>query len=669
MAVHIRAISGEWFIKGKGMRKHSIRSRVYISILIAVFVQSIIFGVALIATGVYPAIEQEPYRILQTQLEEKNHLISINMNNTLMEGESLARQLVRLDSQEAINNRLVECLSRQTSLSGIFYSNIAGEYTVYYQDHEPSIHTVGYGDIACKVGQAKTDNKIALDSRWRAELSGEEKSLVSQYLENANQKSQWCYYEGALYYVMLLEQHDFTSIMALELNQELMEGMLKIDRPAYAGMRVVIMQGDVIRYDAAGQLGEPDLLQELQADENGRFDMNINGVQYVGIRSQLQSYGRIESDTKLYCGILCQEASLSALGRRVTILTLGAYLASLIIASIVAYIAVGMVMRPLNQLHLNIKKQNVQKIHFDTTGAVEIDAIYDELNVMTSKLERSYARYALAMEAAGENLGSFEYQYGKDVVTVSPSIRHILNLSDDCFIEENTMKIENWMMINTCLQPVEGLEGYLYQDQNQNIRYVSVRTKEEAGGIFGVLIDKTEEYMKISRLQYLSEHDHLTGLFNGEYFRKEGQKLLGVTGWKRGKKTVQAVVYCDLDNLKHVNDCYGHQGGDWYLCGMADWMRTVIDKENAIAARMSGDEFAILFYGYDCQEEIVEHMQNAYENRKKIMLPNEVEVTLSASIGISFHMGNNGDMEQLLRRADEAMYQQKRSAKNGIFLA
>lgn len=643
------------------MKKQRIKNRVYLSILIAILMQCIIFGIILVSTGVYSAIVEEPYRILRSQMEEKNGLVSQNMNNTLLEGNKLYRQIEGLHADEQIQETIVESLTRQNSVSGIFYVNVTKGTGVYFVDNEPAVQAAGYGDISCRIGWVQTGYSIALDTKWRGKLQETDWELINGYLDRTENEYGWSFYNGALYYVIVEEYHNETRILAMELRCDIVEAMIKLDKPAYEGMQVLIMEDNKILYGPVCGEG-----QDITVQGEDTFHVNLNGETYIGIRGQLQNYGKIEHGNNLYIGLMCKEAAITRLGREVTGRIVLAYGISILTAGAFAYLALRQVMKPWNQLHDDIKKQNVRKIHFEQTGVAEVDTIYEALNTMTTKLERSYARHAFAMEAAEEHLGSFEYQYGKDEVIVSPSVKHILHIPESMYFEENKIAVEDWAVVNTRMRPAEGLDGYLYRQEGQQERYITIQTKEESSGIFGVIIDMTEEYKKISKLQYISEHDHLTGLFNGAYFREAGQKMLQSTGWKRSRQTIQAVVFCDLDNLKSVNDTYGHVGGDAYLCGMADWMKRITEKEDAIVARMSGDEFAILFYGYDSKDEILEHMEEAYGQCPEIILPDNHAVELRASIGIAFHTGKGGNLEQLLGEADEAMYRQKHSTKNGI---
>lgn len=109
------------------------------------------------------------------------------------------------------------------------------------------------------------------------------------------------------------------------------------------------------------------------------------------------------------------------------------------------------------------------------------------------------------------------------------------------------------------------------------------RQRTEENGVFGMMIDKTDAYKEIVRLRNISQHDQLTGLYNAAYLKKEGQKILD-----DNRNMVNALVFCDLDNLKYINDNFGHEMGDRYLKAMADMLADMAAQEQCVAVRLSG---------------------------------------------------------------------------------
>jgi len=153
----------------------------------------------------------------------------------------------------------------------------------------------------------------------------------------------------------------------------------------------------------------------------------------------------------------------------------------------------------------------------------------------------------------------------------------------------------------------------------------------------------------------VSLHDALTGLPNRILLLERIEHAL--LGRRRSEKIV-AVLFIDLDGFKRVNDGFGHKAGDDLLVAVAGRITRMLRPSDTLA-RLSGDEFIVVCEGLD-EEEQVERI--ATRIIEVIGLPfklGAIEVDLSASIGVAFACAGN-DAEQLLHRADVAMYQAKR---------
>ncbi|HZQ63923.1 MAG TPA: diguanylate cyclase [Gaiellaceae bacterium] len=157
--------------------------------------------------------------------------------------------------------------------------------------------------------------------------------------------------------------------------------------------------------------------------------------------------------------------------------------------------------------------------------------------------------------------------------------------------------------------------------------------------------------------RYLAEHDALTGLRNRHSFMAELQAGL-LEARKTGKEL--ALVYCDLDGFKQLNDACGHTIGDAALVRFASVLADSVRSVDT-AYRIGGDEFAVLMRG--CNEDgargAVERALSAWSAEPKAA---QVAVNLDASFGVAmWRPQTGGSVEELLRRADEAMYEAKRS--------
>jgi diguanylate cyclase (GGDEF)-like protein/PAS domain S-box-containing protein len=172
--------------------------------------------------------------------------------------------------------------------------------------------------------------------------------------------------------------------------------------------------------------------------------------------------------------------------------------------------------------------------------------------------------------------------------------------------------------------------------------------------------DITEKKVVEEKLQYDATHDALTGLPNRAHFMTQLGEAL-----KRSKQIPDykvCVLFIDLDRFKYVNDSLGHLIGDELLCEISRRLRDCL-RPTDLVARLGGDEFTILVEGkYESSEvtRIADRIQS------KFQLPFSLsgqEVYSSASIGILHASDYHLTPEDVLRDADTAMYQAKRSGK------
>jgi len=183
--------------------------------------------------------------------------------------------------------------------------------------------------------------------------------------------------------------------------------------------------------------------------------------------------------------------------------------------------------------------------------------------------------------------------------------------------------------------------------------------KKPDGTIIAVTVvskDITELKQMEEKLQTLSLMDELTGIYNRRGFFTLVEHQLKLS--KRHKKGI-FMLYADVDNLKEINDTYGHKEGDMALIDTANILKYNY-RESDIIARIGGDEFVVIPVGAagDKVEIISSRLQKAIEvhNSKT----NRV-YKLSISAGITYYNPQNPcSIDELLLHGDKAMYEQKR---------
>jgi diguanylate cyclase (GGDEF)-like protein len=174
------------------------------------------------------------------------------------------------------------------------------------------------------------------------------------------------------------------------------------------------------------------------------------------------------------------------------------------------------------------------------------------------------------------------------------------------------------------------------------------------------LIARIEHAKKHETLYRISLHDELTDLYNRRGFFTLAEHLL-----KQAKRNQDGLflLYADLDDLKSINDIFGHQKGDWALIDIANILRETF-RDSDIIARIGGDEFVVMPMGRrgDNVELTMHRLQKAIEMDN---MRSKREYKLSLSMGIAyFDSWAPCTIDELLSQADKTMYKQKKSKQS-----
>ena len=162
------------------------------------------------------------------------------------------------------------------------------------------------------------------------------------------------------------------------------------------------------------------------------------------------------------------------------------------------------------------------------------------------------------------------------------------------------------------------------------------------------------------QLIYLAERDSLTGLYNRHRFQIELRRALGGADRNEG---CGALLFFDLDGFKYTNDTHGHRAGDDVLTRVAGEVSSLV-RHNEILSRLGGDEFAVLMPQSN-EEDAIQLAERIISSIAQIPFCFEGQnIWLTASLGVALYPQHGGSPEELIARADAAMYQAKASGKN-----
>ncbi|RLA69635.1 MAG: PAS domain S-box protein [Epsilonproteobacteria bacterium] len=222
-----------------------------------------------------------------------------------------------------------------------------------------------------------------------------------------------------------------------------------------------------------------------------------------------------------------------------------------------------------------------------------------------------------------------------------------------------------WNHLNT--------EGY-WQGEIQNrkrngeiyLEWLSINaitnTQGEIENHIGVFSDITAHRSTEQNYVHLATHDMLTGLPNRVLLHDRLSHAIQHA--ERFNKCI-AVIFCDLDNFKPINDNYGHNVGDIALKMTADYFQSVLRNEDTIC-RYGGDEFVIILEELDDIDNINHIAEKITSITTKSFLIDGHPIKLQMSAGISLYPEDGINAKSLIHHADEAMYKAKKNGKNHL---
>jgi diguanylate cyclase (GGDEF)-like protein/PAS domain S-box-containing protein len=190
------------------------------------------------------------------------------------------------------------------------------------------------------------------------------------------------------------------------------------------------------------------------------------------------------------------------------------------------------------------------------------------------------------------------------------------------------------------------------------LRVAPVTTRRRAAGFVGTVEDITDHRDREELLAYQARHDALTGLANRRYLM---EALTHALASRRRLDSNIAVLFCDVDHFKQVNDAFGHDVGDRLLIAVARRLDAAA-REGDLVARIAGDEFVVLLRHVTTEAEAEAAAGRHLNALVQPLDAGGAEVEVSVSIGYAVAAIGDSPTE-LLRRADSEMYRVKRSGR------
>ncbi|MGB7980882.1 MAG: diguanylate cyclase [Candidatus Nanopelagicales bacterium] len=304
--------------------------------------------------------------------------------------------------------------------------------------------------------------------------------------------------------------------------------------------------------------------------------------------------------------------------------------------------------------------------------AVAMRDVTEELRVKR-ELARSVEQFRVAMLGAPEGMAVTDSQ--DRIVQVNPALCELLGTSGTSLIghrfrefipADERESVDRWReRLLRGNSSIERSQHRLVSATNGVWVDHSVGIMRDELGNPALFVhqfaDRTAARRLEADLAYRASHDLQTGLANKESLRTRLTQRLGLSS--ESEETV-GVLFCDIDNLKPINDSYGHLIGDAVISAVANRLERAVRRQDEVA-RYGGDEFFIVLDHCASAEELAVVARNVQSAASHPVETPAVTVEVSISVGAVLAEGT-ADTDQALRRADEALYRAKRRGGNQI---
>lgn len=360
-----------------------------------------------------------------------------------------------------------------------------------------------------------------------------------------------------------------------------------------------------------------------------------------------------------------------------------AFVFSAVITIICTVIMNRHVTKPVTRISKTLRDtQNIDDIiQFNSTGIAEVDQLTDAIQQLQINVKEQSSRVSKIISMSVVGIGAFMYDTVKQTVFISESMILTLNC-DKMPPKDTTITYDQFMTLMADINErnCTNISGFFKSACDGSTKEITTRQypiitdtgeqkwfrfslRRDNTNILGLVQDVTQSVLEMKKVKYERDYDVTTGLLNRRAYYNKIEKLFR----EPEKLKTAAFLMFDIDNLKYVNDTYGHDFGDDYIAATANVLKN-FQYSGGIVSRMSGDEFNVFLYGFDSRDEIRKIISDVRERLENsfCILSDGTHYKLRASGGVSWYPDDSTSYEMLIRFADFAMYTIKHSTKGNI---
>ncbi len=684
--------------------KKSIAFRLTTLTIIIIIGQATLLSFFLIAGGVISQAEKNSYASFAEKVKNRKDYLQREMKYHWMNLDPYVEQISeQFDHEEPpdrffhnISDPLISML-RATQSTGAFVilsdsADDNGKAAVYIRDYDPVLNDYDNRDLYCVFGPAELANElqIPLDQRWayKMDLSGMNSDFYEKPLSKATLSSSadllgyWSLPfristkdAPIITYSMPLFDKDkqLIGIIGVEVSEQYLSKFL----PA-TDLQMKDSYGYILGYQESpgqkiesivltraiqkriAQNGQP-LAYRIKDETNSIYCLesdDIKGHIYLAIES-LGLYGNNTpfQQSQWYLIGIIQESHLLSYVMKIKYILIVSLAASVVVGVVIAYFVSYRFTKPIIDVAAKVKETSaVKKIVLENTGLKEVDELLRAIQNTSNLLLETSGKMSKIIEMVGIPLGVFEYGEHEEAVFITDQVPLLLSLdaaeteNKSCFIS---------VIRKILSQPEEDEEDIYYLNSDPE-RWLKIILTTKDHTTTGVIIDMTDEMSEKKQIMTDRDIDTLTGIYN----RKAMQVNMEDALLKRDKNLVSAILMFDLDNLKMVNDTYGHRWGDIYINHAVKHLVN-IPGAFKVLGRRSGDEFALFLYNYQSKEQLRSLIETFFKKLQDdpLVYPDHKIAPAAISAGMVWIDRKFYTLDEYLNCADKFMYNAKRNNK------
>lgn len=297
---------------------------------------------------------------------------------------------------------------------------------------------------------------------------------------------------------------------------------------------------------------------------------------------------------------------------------------------------------------------------FAKTGIQEIDELTAAVEMLNKSVIKASKTTSKILELSLLPIGGFEISQDNADVVLTGYVYELLGLSPAQKVSREEWALIYEGLIANSAPNYEDVYGY---DNGAGLKWLRIKVANTEDSQVGVILDVSHDIKENQRLSHELDLDNLTRLYNRTAFKRKAHKKISKEPDKIG-----AMIFTDLDNLKYINDNFGHDVGDRLIMRTGDMLRT-FEKYGAVVSRISGDEFSVYLHGYENKNELRDLIYRQFEENQSYMIetPDGSSQKVRSSSGIAFYPSDSDDGADLMKLADFAMYEAKHNCKGSTF--